>query len=62
MDNKLKEIRNSRGLSAMDLASKIGVHLNTIYSWENGGDIPSSYLVMMATALECSVNDILGLN
>lgn len=62
MDNKLKEIRNSRGLSAMDLASKIGVHLNTIYSWENGGDIPSSYLVMLANTLECSVNDILGLN
>lgn len=34
--NRLKELREERGLTQQELAKKIGVHYRTIQNWENG--------------------------
>lgn len=62
MENKIREIRKKMGLTADELAEKVGVHKNTLLHWERGdNDITSKKLVLLAHALSCSVNDILGL-
>lgn len=37
----LESCRKQRGLSRMDLAYKVGVHLNTLAGWERGSSKPS---------------------
>jgi len=38
----LKQIRNAKGISAMTLATSLGISLMTIYRWESGAVVPSS--------------------
>jgi transcriptional regulator with XRE-family HTH domain len=62
MENKIREIRRSKGILAEELASRLGVHTNTVLNWERGDtDISIRYLVPMAKELNCSVNAILGI-
>lgn len=40
---RLKALRKERGMTARDLADKIGVSYTTIYRWENGDRIPDGF-------------------
>ena len=40
---RLKTLRMERGLTARDLADRIGVSYTTIYRWENGDRIPDGF-------------------
>lgn len=40
---RLKSLRKERGMTARDLADKIGVSYTTIYRWENGDRIPDGF-------------------
>lgn len=58
LNNKIGEVRKSKGISQTDLAIKVGVdrtHLNKV---ENGKVRPSTTLLeKIAEALHCSVKD-----
>lgn len=61
MDNKLKEIRKSKGLSQEGLAKASGVSRGTIIALEsNEGKVvtKTSTLLKLASTLDCSVSDI----
>ena len=40
---RLKILRKERGMTARDLADKIGVSYTTIYRWENGDRVPDGF-------------------
>lgn len=40
---RLKTLRIERGMTARDLADRIGVSYTTIYRWENGDRIPDGF-------------------
>ena len=59
MENKLKEVRTSRGLSQEDLAEILQVSRQTISSLENGRYNPSILLAFkIARFFEMSIEDI----
>lgn len=60
MDNKLKEIRESKGLSQEDLAEKSGVSRAVISSLECGhrSSITSRTMSALATALQTPATKI----
>jgi len=61
MEIKLKEARQAAGLTQTQLADKIGKKQKDISRWENGERTPSlPSLLLLAEALECSVNDIIS--
>ena len=41
VSDRLREFRNSHGLSRADLAAKLGISTVTVYRWETGGTRPS---------------------
>ena len=43
--SKLKAWRQAQGLSARDLATKVGVSRITVHSWERGASIPPPELM-----------------
>ncbi len=59
----LKEIRQSRGLSQSQLAEKSGLTVRTLQHYEQGSrsidGAKLNTLIDLATALNCSVSDIL---
>lgn len=62
MPNQMKEIRESLGLTAKDVANAIKVHENAVLRWESGKADPlSSNLVKLAALYGCTVEDLLGL-
>lgn len=59
-DSTLARLRIARGLTQAQLAEMIGCRFVDISRWEHGTHAPSAaYLVKLATALDCSVDDIL---
>lgn len=52
--------RARRGMSADELANKLGVSRKTLYNWTASGNIPSSALVQMADMFKCSIDYLLG--
>lgn len=61
MENKLKEVRKSKGLTQEELAKKSGVSRGTIVALENKtGKVvtKTSTLFKLASVLHCTVNDI----
>lgn len=59
MTNSIRVIRERRGMSQPDLAAKVGVHANTIRNWERGDTDPKAEsLVALASALNCSIEDL----
>ena len=59
---KIRQARERAGLSAADLADKIGVSRNTVYGYESGiSDPKSDGLAAIARACGCSVDFLLGL-
>ncbi len=59
VQNNLAQFRLKRGLSAIELAKKIGVSRQTIYAMETGTYVPNTLLALrLAQALEVKVEDL----
>ena len=62
MKSNIRAERARLNLTAADVATAIGVHINMIYRYESGVSEPSgSVLVRMAAFFECSPDYLLGL-
>ena len=61
LNENIKAIRKSKGLSQQDLADKLNVVRQTISKWEQGLSIPDSdLLIALSKALETPVSTLLG--
>lgn len=57
----LRALRKRRGLSQAELADQIGVKRNVLGMWEIGRNgPPTKYLLSLAEALGCTVDDLLN--
>lgn len=61
LNENIKAIRKSKGLSQQDLAVKLHVVRQTVSKWETGLSVPDSdMLISISEALETSVSTLLG--
>ena len=61
LNENLKAIRKSKGLSQQELAVKLNVVRQTISKWEQGLSVPDSdMLISISEALETPVSTLLG--
>lgn len=61
LNENIKAIRKSKGLSQEELATKLNVVRQTISKWEQGLSVPDSdMLISISEALETSVSTLLG--
>ena len=61
LNENIKEIRKSKGLSQQELAIKLNVVRQTISKWEQGLSIPDSeMLISLSEVLETPVSKLLG--
>ena len=61
LNENIKTLRKSKGLSLQDLADKLNVVRQTISKWEQGLSVPASdLLIALAEALETPVSTLLG--
>ena len=61
LNENIKRIRKSKGLSQEELAIKLNVVRQTVSKWENGLSAPDSdMLITLADELDTSVNVLLG--
>lgn len=61
LNENIKTIRQSRGLSQQELAVRLNVVRQTISKWEQGLSVPDSdMLVLLSEALETPVSTLLG--
>ena len=59
LGNRLRELREAKGLTQAQLADLIGVSRKTVNTVENGVFIPSTVVALkLAKALGCSVEDL----
>lgn len=63
LNENVKNLRKSKGLSQEELAIKLNVVRQTVSKWENGLSVPdSSMLIALAEELDTSVSVLLGEN
>ena len=61
LNENIKAIRKSKGLSQQDLADKLNVVRQTISKWQQGLSVPDSdLLIVLSEALETPVSTLLG--
>ena len=61
LNENIKRLRKTKGLSQEELAIKMNVVRQTISKWENGLSVPdSSMLISLADELDTSVSELLG--
>ena len=61
LNENIKRIRKSKGLSLEALPIKLNVVRQTVSKWENGLSVPdSSMLIMLADELDTTVSELLG--
>lgn len=61
LNENIKRLRKSKGISQEELAIKLNVVRQTLSKWENGLSVPdSSMLIALAEALDTSVSTLLG--
>lgn len=61
LNENIRAIRKSKGLSQQDLADKLNVVRQTISKWEQGLSVPDSdLLIALSEALETPVSTLLG--
>ncbi len=61
LNENIKNIRKSKGLSQEELAVKLNVVRQTISKWENGLSVPDSdMLIFISEVLETPVSTLLG--
>lgn len=59
---RLQEIRKARGISASDLARRVGVKRQTIYAIEDGSFVPNTTVSLkLSRALDVTVEDIFSI-
>jgi transcriptional regulator with XRE-family HTH domain len=59
--NVIAKVRHQLGYTQSDLASKLGVNLNTVKSWETGRRRPQDAYISMLMTLNCDPTLIQGL-
>lgn len=63
LNENMKAIRKSKGLSQQELAIKLNVVRQTVSKWEQGLSVPDSdMLIFISEALETPVSTLLGEN
>ena len=63
LNENIRNLRKSKGLSQEELAVKLNVVRQTVSKWENGISVPdSSMLIALADELNTSVSILLGEN
>lgn len=61
LNENIKALRKSKGLSQQDLADKLNVVRQTISKWEQGLSVPDAdLLIALSEALETPVSTLLG--
>lgn len=61
LNENIKALRKSKGISQQDLAAKLNVVRQTISKWEQGLSVPDSdLLIRLSEALETPVSMLLG--
>ena len=61
LNENIKAVRKSKGLSQQDLADKLNVVRQTISKWEQGLSVPDSdLLIALSEALDTPVSTLLG--
>lgn len=61
LNENIKNLRKSKGLSQEDLAAKLHVVRQTVSKWENGLSVPdAAALISLAAELDTSVEVLLG--
>lgn len=61
LNENIKKLRKTKGLSQEELAIKLNVVRQTVSKWENGLSVPdSSMLIALADELDTSVGVLLG--
>ena len=56
--NRIKEERERRGLSLVELSRKTGIGAQTISSWEKGHHVPLKYIPVLAQIFHIAENEI----
>jgi transcriptional regulator with XRE-family HTH domain len=59
LGNELRRLRLKAKLSQQDVAGKLGLHRNTISSYETGSDIPAMTFLRLCVVLNGNVAEIL---
>ena len=63
LNEQIRELRNIRGMSQIQLANKLGVTKQSVSNWENDNILPSiEMLVKIANFFEVSTDYLLGLD
>lgn len=63
LNENIKNLRRSKGLSQEELAIKLNVVRQTVSKWENGLSVPDSrMLILLADELDTSISVLLGEN
>ena len=61
LNENIKRLRKSKGLSQEELAVKLNVVRQTVSKWENGLSVPDSgILILLADELDTTVSVLLG--
>lgn len=61
LNENIKRLRKSKGISQEELAIKLNVVRQTVSKWENGLSVPdSSMLILLAEELDTTVSTLLG--
>lgn len=59
--NRIRDIRQARGMTQKELADRLGVNQSMISDYESGKvDLSLTKAVKIADILECNLNDLLG--
>src|SRR5579871_6927910 len=62
VESRLPQVRKSRGISAADLARRVGVSRQTVYAIEAGTYVPNTEVALrLARELEVGVDDLFSL-
>ena len=63
LNEQIRELRNIRGISQIQLANKLGVTKQSVSNWENDNILPSiEMLVKIANFFEVSTDYLVGLD
>ena len=60
---ELKRLREKKHLTQEEMAARLGISRSAVAMWENGQNIPpTKYLVTVAEMLDCTIDELLGVN
>ena len=61
--DRIKAIREQRGLTQADLAKRLGITRSSVNAWEQGISVPSTqYIVELAGLFKVSTDYLLGID